>query len=109
MPPPPAPDGAPEAVWHAAVAALARAHLGLLRLQAPALESGQLQPIADATAASATAAFEQLPQVERMQRVHALLDETRALCATAKDRGRSAGREGESRSRSASAGERSDV
>ena len=87
-PPPAPPDAAAEARWQSAVSALSRA----------ALDESQLQPVADATAESAVAAFARLPQVERMQKVTALLSETRAACEAAKTRGRTTGRDGESRS-----------
>ena len=107
MPPPP-PD--PERAWATLCAEVRNAQVGLLRLNAPALDDGQLEQLADSTAVAATGKLAHLPHDTRMAAGRKLLADTRAECD--KQRGRGRGRDEDernaaSRSRSASADERS--
>ena len=82
--------------WEEALAALVRAHVGLLRMRAPGVSEEALLPVARATVGSATRELVALGQVERMQGISALLSATREACAAERQAAetRDAGRRG---------------
>jgi hypothetical protein len=97
----PAAGGTEDAVpaarrWEEALAALVRAHVGLLRMRAPGASEEALLPVAQATVGSATRDLVALGQVERMQGISALLSATREACAAERQAAetRDAGRRG---------------
>jgi hypothetical protein len=82
--------------WEEALAALVRAHVGLLRMRAPGASEEALLPVAQATVGSATRDLVALGQVERMQGISALLSATREACTAERQAAetRDAGRRG---------------
>ena len=83
-PPPSAPPVPAEPEWLTLTREIQVAHMGLLRLQFPAVDDAQLAPVAEATVSSAVGGLVGLPEEERMTRGRALLADTRKACSEAR-------------------------